>query len=505
MWKVKEVYVILNICIILSKEGFHAAKISYLGGLWVLGELAVREKSEENSLSCKHICLKTKMDVIINECFKIIINGNVYWIRVKELDAWVPKFLSDNDNFSYNGFYESDEGSKFDEKEIGSNKEERYTSIKGISNPIYPPGFTPACDNNDKEGEANSVNDHNSKTKMENIDLFSIKMLWGNLTFDHALEGFDNFVKDTWNSLHVTDSNALIRMKKKLQLPKYAIKHWVMKYKKTRNEAKFTIKSKLHEVDKVLDRGRGDDEEELWCTITFDEIKNAVWECGINKSPGLDGFTFEFFKKYWNIIGQDIVAAVSQFFASGEWDISNINMIVNILKCFFMASGLKISLHKSKLSGIGISKEDTDLAASIVGCSTCSFLFHYLGDKGIKVANKLGHTSLACSFRRIPRSGAEEEQYKNLKFITSDVILPHMQDRWFWSLKGSGDFTVKSVRNYIDETLLPKLDAPTHWVNLVPIKINILAWKISMDRLPTRFNLSSRGLEIPSILCPLCN
>ncbi|GKD24753.1 hypothetical protein Tco_1230967 [Tanacetum coccineum] len=65
----------------------------------------------------------------------------------------------------------------------------------------------------------------------------------------------------------------------------------------------------------------------------------------------------------------------------GEWNISNIKTIVNVLSCFFMASGLKIDLHKSKLSGIGVSKAETDLAASVVGCSTFSHPFHHLGVK----------------------------------------------------------------------------------------------------------------------------
>ncbi|GKA23721.1 RNA-directed DNA polymerase, eukaryota, reverse transcriptase zinc-binding domain protein [Tanacetum coccineum] len=48
-------------------------------------------------------------------------------------------------------------------------------------------------------------------------------------------------------------------------------------------------------------------------------------------------------------------------------------------------------------------------------------------------------------------------------------------------------------------------DTPTRLVKLIPIKVNVLAWRICLDRLPTRLNLSFRGLEIPSILCPLCN
>ncbi|GJZ06331.1 RNA-directed DNA polymerase, eukaryota, reverse transcriptase zinc-binding domain protein [Tanacetum coccineum] len=98
--------------------------------------------------------------------------------------------------------------------------------------------------------------------------------------------------------------------------------------------------------------------------------------------------------------------------------------------------------------------------------------------KGISVGSKMGLPSLLHSFRRHPRGGVEIAQFKDLCDITDDVLLPQMQDRW---------------------------DAPTRWVKLVPIKINILAWKIYLDRLPTRLNLSGRGLDIPSILCPLCN
>ncbi|GKE95326.1 hypothetical protein Tco_1580181, partial [Tanacetum coccineum] len=33
--------------------------------------------------------------------------------------------------------------------------------------------------------------------------------------------------------------------------------------------------------------------------VTNDKIKNAVWDCGSDKSSRPDGFTFEFFKKFW--------------------------------------------------------------------------------------------------------------------------------------------------------------------------------------------------------------
>ncbi|KAJ9567589.1 hypothetical protein OSB04_003555 [Centaurea solstitialis] len=50
------------------------------------------------------------------------------------------------------------------------------------------------------------------------------------------------------------------------------------------------------------------------------EVKKVVWSCGHNKAPGPDGFTFEFIRKYWEVVGGDFIEAV-KFFES--------NMLIN--------------------------------------------------------------------------------------------------------------------------------------------------------------------------------
>ncbi|GJX78048.1 RNA-directed DNA polymerase, eukaryota [Tanacetum coccineum] len=53
--------------------------------------------------------------------------------------------------------------------------------------------------------------------------------------------------------------------------------------------------------------------------VSYEEIKRAVWDCGISKSPGPDGFTFEFYRKYWSLIDHDVVAAVISFFSTANF------------------------------------------------------------------------------------------------------------------------------------------------------------------------------------------
>nr|GEZ65219.1 RNA-directed DNA polymerase, eukaryota [Tanacetum cinerariifolium] len=52
---------------------------------------------------------------------------------------------------------------------------------------------------------------------------------------------------------------------------------------------------------------------------------------------------------------------------------------------------------------------------------------------------------------------------------------------------------------------ISEVSLSTRWVKSVPIKVNILAWKVKSNALPTRFNISHRGIDIDSIDCPIYN
>jgi hypothetical protein len=59
------------------------------------------------------------------------------------------------------------------------------------------------------------------------------------------------------------------------------------------------------------------EENALLCSIpTEEEILDALASLGSTKAPGPDGFTTLFFKKYWDIVREDVLQCIWFFFKS---------------------------------------------------------------------------------------------------------------------------------------------------------------------------------------------
>ncbi|GJW62634.1 RNA-directed DNA polymerase, eukaryota [Tanacetum coccineum] len=215
----------------------------------------------------------------------------------------------------------------------------------------------------------------------------------------------------------------------------------------------------------------------------------------------------------------------------GQWSKRNIDTLMYMLKCFERASGLSINLSKSKLMGLAVSIEKVEEVTIdiLVVAFLYSVFFSWRESRGMFVsdnswdeghyaihgvdgrigrAGNVGHTSIWCDIikemDRMPRSGIESEQWDHLLDSLEGVMLSPSEDRWSWDLNGSGEFSVASARRYIDNNRLPDISSKTRWIKEVPIKVNVHAWKVRINGLPTRWNISRRGIDIPSILCPLC-
>ncbi|GJS14510.1 hypothetical protein Tco_0408982 [Tanacetum coccineum] len=68
------------------------------------------------------------------------------------------------------------------------------------------------------------------------------------------------------------------------------------------------------------------------------------------------------------------------------------------------------------------------------------------------------------------QGGIEQSQFKELTDLLIPIVLNPCPDRWFWSLEGSGEFSVASIRRFIDDQRLLTVDSKTLWIKSVPIK-----------------------------------
>ncbi|GKA05456.1 putative RNA-directed DNA polymerase, eukaryota, reverse transcriptase zinc-binding domain protein [Tanacetum coccineum] len=83
-------------------------------------------------------------------------------------------------------------------------------------------------------------------------------------------------------------------------------------------------------------------------------------------------------------VGSSNITLNHLFFANDvvittEWSQHDMDNIIRILHVFYLASGLKINIHKSNVYGIGVSSEEVHHMASNTGCAAGSFPFSYLG------------------------------------------------------------------------------------------------------------------------------
>ncbi|GKD56026.1 nucleotide-binding alpha-beta plait domain-containing protein [Tanacetum coccineum] len=177
--KVKEFSSLSNLKMILAIEGFNNVNVYYMGGFWVVlefqslsskekftahvgvgswfdtlqqasnsfnldgrvawvdikgvplkvwtkntfnriiskwGELLYEEEKEDSCFHRKRVCIKTTLDEIIFESFKVIVQGKVYWVQAKEVTGWNLDFREEETCQT-----DSEDGS-LDEDSIGENE-----------------------------------------------------------------------------------------------------------------------------------------------------------------------------------------------------------------------------------------------------------------------------------------------------------------------------------------------------------------------------------------------
>jgi hypothetical protein len=95
------------------------------------------------------------------------------------------------------------------------------------------------------------------------------------------------------------------------------------------------------------------------------------------------------------------------------------------------------------------------------------------------------------------------------------VSLTHVEDSWVCTIGGEGVYTVKDGYFFLAKNFLPEVGwfdvggsvVKRVWESFAPTKVVIFSWQLLLQRLPTRGNLSRRGLLLPpeQALCAWCS
>nr|GEW28842.1 RNA-directed DNA polymerase, eukaryota [Tanacetum cinerariifolium] len=214
---------------------------------------------------------------------------------------------------------------------------------------------------------------HKSATKMTIFDYGPIPFRFYNYWLE--VDGFDKLVRDAWNDAPGNKKNAIRNFMYKLKYTKEIIRGWLSTYRLNSRGALAKLKQDLRMFDEAIDKGNspvemvhkrletlnkiqqvnnthmskvaqnakikwvveGDENtkffhgmlnkkrnqksirrDDLERMVTKEEVKKAVWDCGSDKSPGPDGFSFSFFRHFWSTIEKDIFEAVDCFFTIGD-------------------------------------------------------------------------------------------------------------------------------------------------------------------------------------------
>ncbi|XP_071719578.1 uncharacterized protein [Rutidosis leptorrhynchoides] len=105
-----------------------------------------------------------------------------------------------------------------------------------------------------------------------------------------------------------------------------------------------------------------------------------------------------------------------------------------------------------------------------------------------------------------PPNGRVLNELMELNNIASSVTLSDKPDSWKCTLDPSGTYTTKTMENLINTLKLGgnALSTTIPRNKLLPQKVYIFIWRAFQKKLPVRFELNKRGIDLDSILCPLC-
>lgn len=174
-------------------------------------------------------------------------------------------------------------------------------------------------------------------------------------------------------------------------------------------------------------------------------------------------------------------------------DLNNLAIPFNSFCNKQVGNGLNTQFWKDKWSGNDLFKDKFPR------------IFCLEVDKDALVADRISSGAYCWNWRRELRGGREQSELNELRSYVGAPSLNDAPDIWQWKLNPNGAFDVKSLRKEIEKATLGTGSQKTRWSKLIPAKINIFFWRASLNRIPCKERLITRGVDLDNALCLFCN
>lgn len=99
---------------------------------------------------------------------------------------------------------------------------------------------------------------------------------------------------------------------------------------------------------------------------------------------------------------------------------------------------------------------------------------------------------------------SEHSEVLEMIDLISSITWAGEEDLWKNDVCNLGKFSVKLLRSKIRESNEVHLVNSLTWSKWLPLKVNFLLWRVWLNRLPTKDNLSKRNVILSSNLCNVC-